>query len=145
MSRKDAISRRTTPSFGPRLLGLLLGLGLSPLLGACPGHLEDPERFVACRMDVERELLAPRCATAGCHAAPNPAANLDLASPGVAARLSSGTSSCQARPLTAIMLDKVQPTPTCGSSMPLGGTPLSSQELDCLELYLQRISAGGTP
>jgi hypothetical protein len=128
----------------PRLLGLLLGLGIAPLLSACPGHLEDPERFVACTMDVERELLAPRCATAGCHSATSPAANLDLASPGLAARLSSATSTCEGRPLTANMLDKVQPTPTCGSPMPLGGSPLSPQEQDCLELYLRQI-AGGTP
>jgi hypothetical protein len=146
MSRTDAVSKGTPPSRGPRLLGLLLGLGLAPLLGACPGHLEDPERFVTCTMDVERELLAPRCATSGCHhSAPNPAGNLDMASPGLAARLAAGTSSCEGRPLTANMLDKVQPAPTCGSPMPLGGTPLSPQELDCLELYLQRITAGGTP
>ncbi len=133
------------PSRGPRLLGLLLGLGVAPLLAACPGHLEDPERFVTCTMDVERELLAPRCATSGCHAATNSAANLDLASPGLAARLSSATSSCQARPLTVTMLDKVQPTPTCGSPMPLGGALLSPQERDCLELYLKRIPAGDSP
>ena len=140
-----AVSKRMPPSRGPRLLGLLLGLGVAPLLGACPGRLEDPERFLTCTMDVERELLAPSCATAGCHAATNPAANLDLASPGLAARLSSATSSCQGQPLTVIMLDKVQPTPTCGSPMPLGGTPLSPREQDCLELYLRRIPAGSTP
>ncbi|HEX8699614.1 MAG TPA: hypothetical protein VF815_12300 [Myxococcaceae bacterium] len=130
---------------GPRLLGLLLGLGLAPLLGACPGSLEDPERFTACRMDVERELLAPRCATSGCHSAETPAANLDLASPGLAARLASATSTCEGRPLTLNMQDKVQPSPTCGSPMPLGGTPLNAQEMECLALYLQRIEAGGSP
>ncbi len=139
------MSRNRTLLRGPQLLGLLLGLGAAPLLGACPGHLEDPERFTTCTMDVERELLAPRCATAGCHSAANPAGNLDMASPGLADRLSAGTSSCEGRPLTVNMLDKVQPEPTCGSSMPLGGSPLSPQELDCLELYLQRISTGGTP
>lgn len=131
-------------SRGPRRLGLLLGLGLAPLLGACPGHLEDPERFTNC-MDVERELLAPRCATSGCHASATPAANLDLASPGLAARLASATSTCEGRPQTLNMQDKVLPSPTCGSSMPLGGTPLNTREQECLALYLQRIEAGSTP
>jgi hypothetical protein len=141
----NAVSKRSSPCWGPRLLSLLLGFGATLLLSACPGHLEDPERFAICTIDVERELFAPRCATSGCHTATNPAGNLDLVSPGVAARLSSGTSSCEDRPIAANMLDKVKPTPTCGAPMPLGGTPLNTQEQDCLEVYLQRITAGGTP
>ncbi len=139
------IRNRTRSSWRPRLLGMLLGLGATPLLGACPGHLEDPERFATCTIDVERELFAPRCATSGCHTATNPAGNLDLVSPSVAARISSATSSCEDRPMAANMLDKVKPAPTCGAPMPLGGTPLNAQEQDCLEVYLQRITAGGRP
>lgn len=137
---------------------LLFASGLL-LLAACPGSLENPERFLAgtggggtCP-DIEADLFPNRCGTAGCHNATDQAAELDLVSPGVASRLVgvAGTDSCDNTVLldpndvpNSLMVTKLQPNPSCGNIMPLIGTPLSDEETACLVAYLEGLQ-GGTP
>lgn len=126
------------------LLLLLLGT-------ACPGRLEDPERFESaaaepCTLDVERTLLPASCGSGGCHGTSNPAAGLDLVSPGVAQRLLDVKSSCRDKPLVnasgSYLLEKLHPRPGCGTQMPLG-TPLTASELGCVEQYVRGLQEGG--
>lgn len=141
-------------------IGVACGLGV--LLCACPGRLEDPERFTndgggatdgggtAC--DVPNTIFAGpngKCAFAGCHGtmSPQPTATpLDLETTGVAARLRQGKGSqaCSNAPLITLMRQKVRPSPPCGAQMPLG-LPLSAAEITCLDAYLDAVADGGNP
>jgi hypothetical protein len=94
-----------------------------------------PPPAPACVTDV----LASRCAGLECHGPGAP--EVDLISPGVAARLvdqpSSSTLLCAGRTYLAtdgspsLLLDKLKATPPCGSPMPLKGN-LGSQHVACL-------------
>jgi hypothetical protein len=115
-------------------------------LAGCPGRLEDPERFFGgdgglCG-DVAATLFSPRCGATSCHGGDSPAAGLDLSSPGLAARLAVGRSSCGSAPLRTYVLEKVQPGPTCGSRMPLGGVALTASELNCIQSFLSDLDGG---
>ncbi|HUS65910.1 MAG TPA: hypothetical protein VMZ28_15265 [Kofleriaceae bacterium] len=128
-------------------------LGLAVALGACAAPLEDPARFQegatgteddACAdLDVELDVLAPSCGGSACHGADGPAAGLDLATPGVAARLSGTASSCGEMLLVApgdpdasLLYVKLEPEPPCGSQMPLGGEPLDEVALGCVRDWI---------
>jgi hypothetical protein len=119
---------------------------------ACPGTLENPERFAvavpqgANPTDVcagTEALLNARCATSGCHSATDKIAGFDLAGSNLRARLSgqkgqSGAllidpSSAQ----NSALYNKCTDTPKSGSRMPLGGKNLDAPELACLAFYLE--------
>ncbi len=129
---------------------------------ACLGSLSDEEkaRFFdvgvfdlggpACP-DVVAEILsntaAGGCASAGCHPA---GGALDLESPGVFDRLA-GTPSptCSGelwvdpdRPDESFLYTKLLASPPCGNRMPLGGNPLSSEQIGCV---LSAITAAVRP
>lgn len=134
--------RRTPP------LGVLLG---TVLWLACPGRIEDPDRFRACPIDVEEEVFRQTCGTSGCHVAGAAAvAGLDLSSPGVAARLVNKPSTCSGRvflsgPDQGYFLEKMTlAQPACGSRMPVSGT-LTDEELRCVRLWAASAFDGGTP
>lgn len=106
--------------------------------------------------DVQRDLLVPRCATAGCHTTADRIAGLDLESADLRARLigvqaSMGT--CMSRSLvtvtgntvTGVLLSKLSETPSCGLRMPLGrgSMPFSADEVSCLSSYLLELSRSG--
>lgn len=140
-SRAPAL-RRVLP------LGWLLG---AALWGACPGRLEDPERFRECVIDVEVDIFRQTCATSGCHVAgPNAAAGLDLTSPDVASRLLNKPSTCNGKlflsgPNEGYLLEKVtQDTPACGTRMPATGS-LTDEELRCIRRWTASAFDGGTP
>ena len=103
------------------------------------------------------------CAGPGCHAASFPAAGLDLATAGVAARLLAGMpdtaqtgSICAtagvtkkyldtgSNPATGLFLDKVvEATATCGTVMPPPGfTPLTADQLTCLRSWSLGVTSG---
>ncbi len=110
-------------------------LGLLSL--ACPGALENPERFLppdagpACTVDdVEPVIFARTCGGEGCHETVRgtPASNsLDLILPGIKSRIKPQVSSCSGIPMAEYLLEKVAgPRATCaGSRMPLGKPALS--------------------
>lgn len=132
---------------------LLRPLGAALVLlacAACPGSLANPDRFLGAdggpTCDVEGDIFQMQCALSGCHDATSQTQGLDLASPGVKARLA-GLATCASAsttPLATFLLQKVKPSPTCGGQMPVGAPALDASELRCLEAYLAALD-GGTP
>ncbi|MCC7381204.1 MAG: hypothetical protein IT384_05205 [Deltaproteobacteria bacterium] len=121
---------------------LLLGLGLV-VLWACPGTLDDPERFRVAPCGGPGELpctstapplltfFRPQCGTAGCHAPPSPQSGLDLASEGLNERVMdvvSASGLCPGQsyvvpgvPEQSLIYTKMTGTPPpCGTPMPPG-------------------------
>lgn len=92
-------------------------------------------------------VLAQRCAGSGCHGATNPAAGLDLASAGVAARLVGQTSAaCPGQvlvvagdPQASYLLDKLGSSPACGKQMPMSGA-LPADEYNCVSTWIGSLS-----
>ncbi len=148
---------------------LALLLCATGLVG-CPGAIDDPAPFIAARMDsgapparcpegvsVTRDLFIPHCATSGCHDSETQLINLDLQSPGVAARLIGRRSAaCGQRALVdpndperSALLLKLRAAPPCGDRMPLGTPPLSNEEVACVRAWIIRRGeepdAGTTP
>ena len=113
------------------------------LFAACPGRLEDPDRFRTCVKNVEVDIFPSKCATAGCHDAVSHQNNLDLASAGVAQRIRTGISTCQSKPLSVHIPEKLTLMPPCGSSMPLG-MPLDAPDVACIKQYIARVLDGGS-
>lgn len=133
-----------------------------PLLVACPGRLApellqdggsagaDGGTFVPSCAEAPR-LLETQCLL--CHGnPPTPTfGNLDLESPGAAARLVgqpayTGTGGLCAGmgnlldpgtlPATGILMDKIKFTQDCGTGMPYGAlTPLPAADQDCLQRW----------
>jgi hypothetical protein len=115
-------------------------------LSACPGRLEDPDRFRECTLDVERDILAPKCGTAGCHDATTHQNNIDFASPGVGMRILGATSTCRMKPLVVHIPERLTPAPPCGTPMPPEGSgvdPLTATEVACVKEYLSELADGG--
>jgi len=139
------------------------GVALSFLTG-CPGKLEDKERFLvdagnldepdtgmpseagvgmgACG-DVPTRIFVPTCGGTGCHSATAPQQSLDLASPGVAARVvgvaaqvCSGTLADPANPAGSLIYTKLAPTQSCGAPMPLARPPLSDTDAACVLAWI---------
>lgn len=116
-------------------------------VAGCPGRIEHPEDFLtprcAINLDVERDILANRCGYSGCHGANNPSAGLDLVSPGMAARLvnvPARTCENQTRVVpdnvnAGYLIVKLHVAPPCGDQMPVGGAPLSNQEIECVAAW----------
>lgn len=140
-----------------------LALALTPLLAACPGGLEDPERFVLTTCGGEGQpvcttststipplitVFRPRCGIQGCHAQPNAQSDLDLFTGGVAERLISVTSTtdvCMGRtmvvpgdPAQSLIYTKMAGTPPCGIPMP-PGTPLPQEEVEAVRLWIEAL------
>lgn len=97
-------------------------------------------------------VIVPGCATASCHDAEEPAAELDLsgdpaaahgaildAPPGGTACVDVGMSLLTASdPTMSLLYAKVAPgEPPCGSAMPLSGNPLSEQRLCALNAWIE--------
>jgi hypothetical protein len=109
---------------------------------------------------VQALFTAQRCTNSGCHDAAAAGAGLDLASPGVAARLldknptagqgaipsqctnigkpylKSGTN-----PATGLLLDKISRTPGCGSPMPFGYAALSAAQISCIQTWATSVTS----
>lgn len=122
------------------------------LLAACPGELEDPGRFLTggdggpCP-DIP-QLFQETCTSVGCHNASEMAEDLDLESPGVAARVAGvpGTSTCDGilladpdDPASSLLVRKLQPAPPCGSQMPLlvpKDQLYTAHQIACVEAWI---------
>lgn len=139
---------------------------LSLVLFGCPGSLEDPDRFNArdggadagtdagtgfvcpsANLSVKAQLINTRCGNAGCHDSSTKSGGLDLASEGSPARLVNVSStSCAGKTYVTAdggyLIEKINPSPMCGSQMPIG-TPLTASEKQCLIEWTAHISSGG--
>ena len=116
------------------------------LLSGCPGRLENRERFykdagMDCS-DVENKIFIPTCGGAGCHENPGAANNLDLVTAGTAARINTQISTCQAKPMRTLIVQKLRGAPPCGAPMPLGSDLLSDNEYNCVVAYLAKLDGG---
>ncbi|HKO50202.1 MAG TPA: hypothetical protein VJV79_20870 [Polyangiaceae bacterium] len=145
-----------------------IGIGLSAsLLTGCPGTLDDKQRFLAAAGaggvsvaddagadadagpdlgpcgDVVARIFVPSCSGTGCHDATGPQQDLDLVSPGVAARVV-GVSGIgcpsiladPANPEASLLYQKLLPTPPCGSPMPLARPILSDEDIACVLTWI---------
>jgi hypothetical protein len=124
-------------------------------LAGCPGRIDDAdkEKFLdagsdagtACTLNVETDILMPTCGTAGCHDATTMQNGLDLASPGIAMRISTQTSMCMGLSELQLIPKKLTATPPCGATMPITG-PLTTEQANCIDAYIANLVAdGGTP
>ncbi len=132
----------------------LAALAAASVVG-CPPSLDDPQVFqTGCPADFSVDaLFLQTCARTGCHVAgPGAAAGLDLASADAFDRMFDVTSSSCAEPIISplgadqsLLIAKLQGTATCGSRMPLGGTPLSAPEIACVFAWINDGIATATP
>ena len=141
---------------------------LSPLAG-CPGQLDNKAEFEAYAEahgdagasdgmntagtspgsagtstsgtcgDVVARIFVPSCGGTGCHSATAPQQDLDLVSPGVAARVvGTPAKAClqtladPARPEQSLLYQKLAVKPPCGAQMPLARPALSSADVACV-------------
>jgi hypothetical protein len=102
--------------------------------------------------DVPTTILQATCGVVGCHYAASPAEGLDLASPGVASRLIDvpGT---EDPALGLLLIDSVHAqqsivltklrtsTVPYGAQMPLGGTPLTDNQVSCVAAWIASVVA----
>ncbi|MEM1023373.1 MAG: hypothetical protein AAGD10_20315 [Myxococcota bacterium] len=96
--------------------------------------------------DIYAELVAPNCATAGCHDSVTMSQGLDLATPGIGARYAgvAGTDGpCilldPDAPEESLFLTTLQPTNPCGVlRMPLVGT-FDQTDIDCMTQWVDEL------
>jgi hypothetical protein len=93
--------------------------------------------------DVVARIFVPSCGGTGCHGATGPQQDLDLVSPGVAARVVGVTGiGCTATladpsdPEASLLYQKLSPTPPCGSPMPLARPALSDEDAACVLAWI---------
>ena len=93
--------------------------------------------------DVVTRIFVPSCGGTGCHDATGPQQDLDLVSPGVAARVvgvpglgCASTLADPANPEASLLYQKLSPTPPCGSPMPLARPELSEEDAACVLAWI---------
>ena len=93
--------------------------------------------------DVVERIFVPSCGGTGCHDALGPQQDLDLVSPGVAARVvgvpglgCTSTLADPANPELSLIYQKLSPTPPCGSPMPLARPALSEEDAACVLAWI---------
>jgi len=136
-----------------RHVGISASLGLlasgSVIVAGCPGRLDDIDRYKpkppgAFVCPDTLETFVARCGQDVCHGSTNPAASLDLVSPGVAERVVGGAAKgCGGAlvdfddPEASLFYTKLaEPTPSCGLRMPLGGAAFTEDELGCVKTWI---------
>jgi hypothetical protein len=139
MHREHAPSLPALLFFAPLLATLSLA--------GCPGVLEDPDRFledapIVCP-DIVGELFVNSCGGSICHSGDEPAAGLDLVTPGVIERLVDvmgrdcpGILVDPIDPEGSLLYDKLTVETACGSPMPLGRPMLTQAELGCVRAWI---------
>ena len=140
-----------------RLQRIAAFLSVSSLaIAACSsttGTDTDPPA-TTCKPDLEsiQQIFQRSCAQQGCHAAAEPAAALDLVSPGLEARLvgvpaasCDGTRVVPGDPEQSFLYHKlVAEMPACGLRMPLAGA-LPAEELACIEQWIAALPSAPPP
>jgi hypothetical protein len=152
----------------------LASLALAAVLSGCPGSI-DEEMFRSSREgstrtdataneggagacpsgvnDVHRDLIVPKCATAGCHSTMARAGALDLESANLGSRLigvAATSAACAPRALVTVngatvdgvFFGRLLEAPPCGLRMPLGMPGLTAQEIECMKGYMRTLPSG---
>ena len=124
-------------------------------LSACPGTLDDKERFLVdsntggmdsgggeCG-DVPTRIFVASCGDTGCHGATAPQQGLDLVSAGLTTRVvgvqaksCSGILADPQNPAGSLLYSKLLTKPKCGSQMPLARPPLSDADQQCVLAWI---------
>jgi hypothetical protein len=140
-----------------RLATAIFATAVPLALAACAGELGDPARFedpAECGLDVQEDILIPRCAVAGCHLSGDPVAGLEYLTGGLPDRLVDvEAAACPDRmlidsadPDASFILVRTSETPMCGDEMlarmPFLRDPLSDYELACLRSWVHRVAEG---
>ena len=147
----------------PRLLPAALAV-LALSLAGCPGTLEDKSRFTAggssggtcADPSTVPQLFKEKCGTSACHGGggDTPSGGLELVASGLEKRVVSAEpsgSACKGEdtpvadpsdPEGSLLYMKVAQVKTCGSPMPLGGDPLSADEVACIRDWIASLSGG---
>jgi hypothetical protein len=93
--------------------------------------------------DVVARIFVPSCGGTGCHGPTGAQQDLDLVSPGVAARVVGvsgiGCTAILADPADpdgSLIYQKLSPTPPCGSPMPLARPALSDEDVACVRAWI---------
>jgi len=93
--------------------------------------------------DVVARIFVPSCGGTGCHGSIAAQQDLDLVSPGVAARVVGVTGTgCvatladPANPEASLLYQKLSATPPCGSPMPLARPALSDDDVACVLAWI---------
>jgi hypothetical protein len=131
-------------------------------LFGCAGALDRPERFTNLASpdagpvnpssdggcDPVVDIFPLSCSTSACHSAQSQQGNLDLESAGLPNRLVNRTAHGgpgllidAKNPPQSVMLLKVTDTPPFQFQMPLGAPPVSSDEMACLQAWVQAAAA----
>ena len=131
---------------------LALGCVVDSAEGPAGGGFADAGSAVRCTPDnAVSTVIIPKCTGGACHDASEPAAGLDLASAGLPDRLMNVASgACTDKVLvvagdatSSYLVEKLGPAPSCGDPMPKGGTPLSAEEVGCIEGWVAGLEPGG--
>ncbi len=131
-------------------------------LMGCAGSLDRPERFQNLSgpdagppvsgsdggCDPVIVMFPLSCSTGACHSAQSQQGNLDLESPGLPQRLvgkpahgGPGLVIDKASPDQSVMLLKVSNNPPFQFQMPLGAPPLTTDEMACLQGWVEAAAA----
>lgn len=140
----------------PRRLAALALLAVAGLeLTACPGTIEDPERFIGGATGSTEPctepsgIFAESCTLMGCHTTSVPAVGLDLQSPNFEQRLvgvpamGGGTLVVPGDSASSVLYTKVTDRPPFGFQMPSGLPALTQAQMDCIRDWIDGLAAGG--
>jgi len=103
---------------------------------------------------IQATVFARRCTTVGCHGSTEPASSLDLASPGVDARLVNVLAAdcpgevvvTPGKPDTSFLIRKLEDEkPTCGTRMPREDKGLPSGDIKCIRDWISSLPSTGIP
>lgn len=139
-----------------RALPTALGAFAALLLCACGAEDADPTDGGAADLGLDGGggaggggacdvplLFEQKCGGSICHGSENPAAELDLVSPGLEDRVSlqpgaqcPGTLADPSDPTASSLYTKVAGVPSCGSRMPLAAPPLDDHEIACVRDWI---------
>lgn len=99
-----------------------------------------------CASSVPTTIFVPTCGASGCHNAASKQEGLDLTSPGLASRLVDVREAEQpslnlflvssAQPDQSVLLTKLGASVPYGAQMPLGGAPLTAQQIACVRSWI---------
>ncbi|HMJ14393.1 MAG TPA: hypothetical protein VK524_23415, partial [Polyangiaceae bacterium] len=155
------------PSGSARTASRRVWIGVAPFIAsaavtACPGALDNPDRFTEGGTSTNCATVAlttfqSSCSGSVCHSSADASTGLDLITAGVGDRLVGVPSSqaCGERPLIdpanpeeSLLLLKLEDTPPCGSRMPLGGDPLTAEQKACIRTWvgdiIEALGTGGS-
>jgi hypothetical protein len=144
-----------TSSLAGRIVRLAASAAVALSTTACPGSNEDPDLYFPggsggpCTEPMG--IFTRTCSQITCHTTANPAAGLDLQSPGYEIRIvgqpamGGGTLVEPGNSGASVLYTKLTAAPPFGLRMPAGLPPLSDAEADCIRDWIDGLDAMPAP